>query len=136
MIKSKNPYIKISDLLSKYKYYNIAMLLMAFNGNFDPLLEAYGEKEAFLLYRRTSEYCQFMINRKSVDHYPVIVTQDLNIVNEHYTVAAIIHAGYKDISYFVYNDATPDYGDQWIKQFKCCKEVKLYYKNIAKIYDL
>ncbi len=125
----------IKDLLTKKPYYNIGILLMAYKGSPEPLIEKYGERGAFAALKEMMDYSNHLRN---VDHqfYPIGVTLSREILRPHYHVASALVAGYKDIYVMAVNEGAEEFGEPWIDNLKHKREVQDFYKSIPSLWNL
>ncbi len=112
-----NPIIPVKDILSRSKYYNIAVQLLALNNEYSALRSLYGEHGAFILMTKIDSFYNIINNDRNINHLPIILSPDLKITDYHYQVTAMIRAGYTEIPYMIANIAAPDYGENWIQNY-------------------
>src|SRR5688572_19169935 len=123
----QNPVFPIKDLLEKRPYYNIGILLMAYDGNFAPMLHFYGERNTFLNYKEVLDYSNVLRN---VDYrtHPIGINADGHIVRPAFHVASALIAGLKDIAYMLCNESPDNSGEEWIKDYLRKDKIVEYYQ--------
>lgn len=126
-----NPTIKIKELLSINKYYNIAALFLAVKKNdFGPVQEIYGDRGAFVEVRNVIHYSRFLKNLGDINHYPIGVGCQKVILRPHHHVVAAELAGYDYIAYMQTIEVGPDYGDNWVEKLACKDKLISYYPEM------
>ena len=113
--------INIRELLSNYKYYNIAVILMAFEGQTEHALHFFGEKNTFRTMRDTMEYSNFIRN-VDFSTYPISIDRKGCVIGPHYQIASAILAG-KDEIFYMSPDVPGEYFDESCKSsddHDCC----------------
>ncbi len=130
-----NEIFSIKDLLELKPYYTIGILLMAFDGNFAPMLHFHGERNTFLHYKATIDYSNFLRN---IDyrHYPIGINQQGHIVRPSYHVASALIAGLQHVSYMTCPEGSEESGLDWIKDYKKKDQIVEYYNNIPTRFNL
>jgi hypothetical protein len=121
--------IPIKDLLDKVPYYNIGILLMAHDGDFDPLIHFQGERDTFVTYHSMMEYSNFLRN-ENPKHHPISVDDNFIIVKPHFHVAAALIAGLTEISYAIVPEKGYPHGLDWIAKCPYKKKIAEYYSAI------
>lgn len=126
----RNPEIELKTLLSEYRYYNIAaMILAAKEKIFEPLIEIHGERGAFMELRECTFYSRFLKNLSDINLYPFALGLN-GILRPHYHVAAAVLAEKKRMGYIRANEGSPDYGETWIENLKYKSLLREYYPKL------
>lgn len=135
-LKFNYPQLSIKELLETYHYYNISAQLLACQGDFAPLIEIYGEREAFVLCRKIVSLKHECLNKQHKYGMLMILNQDSQIVDWHWHISAMIAAGTKMVYFTKCNEAAPDYGVSWINKYQCANKVINFYEKISTIWNL
>lgn len=128
--------IKLSELLSKANYYNISAFLLCCQNDFGPLIEIYGERQAFIYYRNILALYHECVKIENMVNSPMILSNDLRIVDWHWHVASMILAGKKSVYYLACEQPAPDYGMDWVGNYTNKDKLINYYEKIPEIWGL
>ena len=93
--KFNYPQISIKELLEITPYYNISAHLLACQGDFEPLIEIYGEREAFVIYRSIISLKHECLNKQHKYGMLMILNQESKIIDWYWHIAGMIAAGTK-----------------------------------------
>lgn len=117
--------------MSSNFYYNIAADILAAKEHvFEPLIEIHGEKGAFIHLREVIFYSRFLKNMPDTNLYPFGLAAN-GILRPHSNISSAILAEKKNVSYmFCATEGAPDFGHNWIKDFKTKDILVNYYPRL------
>jgi hypothetical protein len=120
---------EIKDFLTRNRYYNIACLLLAAQGEIEHLIHFYGERGAFKELRETMDYSNFLRNADR-STFPMAVNTEKQLLRPIFTIASAILAGFEDFYYMECREPAGDYGESWLGDYQHKDKIVSFYESI------
>jgi hypothetical protein len=124
----------IGEILRIRKYYNVAMILLAMEGEIEHLVHFLGEREAFTTMRRVMEYTNFIRN-VDFSTYPIVINRQLHLSGYYNEFAAAIRCGKPNIYYFPIDCPCPEFGDEYLGEYPKAQRVRDYYVSLTERFN-
>lgn len=124
----------IGDVLSRRKYYNVAIILLALEGEIEHLVHFEGEANAFKIMRSVMDYTNFIRN-VDFSTYPIVINRELHILQHYTEFTAAIRCGKRHIYYFPIDCPCAEFGESYLGKYPKAQRIRDYYEKLTKSFN-